>query len=501
MPALNPRFSSRFRKVVGGLLASIALIAAIFTIIGRDIFDLRARVFPQKYTILVPLYSTTDEYLRFMRGESPEFSREIATEVLAAVDLAKANWVNSVEAQQSDRVELMSRVEFFFFPEGVSDASYPRAFQRAMEIQKERDREVVASIGHVTSTATENYAALYADENLPLVLPLATATSLIDSLSSQGVEAVRLVPNNRKQAQRIARFLLGRETDLKEGWGVDGDHLPRVIVATDMSNSTYSSDLLDEFRNYFSRLPFKESQRYARGGVRHGQILASIPLGANSTGTLMASSLRELSPDALVLFGMTELALEVMAQAEAAGATAPLAVMTDGAIDDYLLPRVDAIRSEGRRIRSIQANGTEPPVAGEKMIVTGLDRLLLSFPMSQDDWQRWETISTTTQPRMSHGLYVMDAAQILIDAIKRYEEGSLLTQRNPRRFIASEFRRWKQEGSITATLTHGRSRQYRIDSRGENLKDCYHLWGIEENDKGNLVWELLTPGECPSEQT
>lgn len=476
-----------WRRIPKQLWALFGGIALVFGFLGLNAFDMLPA---KRYTVLVPLYATTDEYLRFMRGERlSEFDREVSAELKAAIETARRRWVSGDGAEQTKRQELLDRVDFFFYPEGVSIPTYRSAFEKALAIQEQDKREVVAAIGHVTSTATEAHAEHYDDTDIPIILPLATATSLIDTLNSRSVEAIRLVPNNRKQAERIARYLLGKEEKIPTGWLPTDTPYPRALVVVDMSNPAYSTDLLDEFRNQFSRLPFKDAGG-AEEPISHGQIVASIPVGAPGAVPLINGSLGELSPDALLLFGMTEQAMEVMAQAEAAGLSVRTGVLTDGAIDDYLLPRIQAVRQEGLRIRSLTRGNEE--TNGESAV---LSNLLLAFPVSEREWVLMEEISQTRQTRMGHSLYVMDAAQILLDALSRFEQRTLKFG-SGRRFIKEEFRRWKRNGSITVSFTH-RPKHYMIDSRGESVVGCYYLWGMRESTSGELEWKLVTPGECP----
>lgn len=502
-----PEKKSAIYGVARSIWTWIVALAALVGLFSVSILDVPDRLLPKTYAILVPVYTTAEEYQTFMRAESLKdalqlkpYAREISEEFRKAVELAKTRWEASERAS-----DLAARTVFLFFPEGVGDrdsGTYQSAFDHALTLAKRANAKVAGAIGHVTSTATEIYAPLYARENLSLILPLATATSLMDTLASRGVEAIRLVPNNRRQAESLARFLLNggqpRPVSLaaRERW-------PRAVVVADMSNPAYSTDLLREFRDQFCRSPLVNAKEW---DAPHGQILASIPAGSPGVPALAAADLQSLRPDALVVLGMTEVALESLAQAEAAGLKARFTLMTDGAIDDYLLQRIHAIQrsapsgadpcDDGLAKELESKSAGEAPDSSE--LVPGAGRLILSFPMSETDRQTLQTLDLSPRYEMSHSLYVMDAATLMLAALDDYESGYPILRGTPRRSIRRWIRSQKTRG---APVPVDLQNNYIFTPRGESSTGCYHLWEIANGETGmNLSWTLVSEEQCHSDE-
>lgn len=458
----NPRV--RWSKWVIG-----ACTFAVITIVGAIITDgyiwARSKVGgvfapePQVYRILVPLYASDGEYLRYLNsgGRFPEgdYSRKVSKDIITTINATRDAWFR--EHPDLDK----TRVEFHFFPEGYDSASYRQAFVQATTTTRS---EVVAAIGHVTSSVTRAYGQLYGGEEIPLILPLATASNLPHYLTSTGdVPALlRLPPSNAAQAEMISDFLLRRSTG------------PTVLIARDLSNPAYSNDLVDNFRTYFTQLPFSTARQTATVqraafdpyAVNHGRIFAVFPTGGESGGPVLNPLLSRLQTDALLLFGMTEPSLEALVQMKRSGVQPGHVFFTDGAVDEYLLPR----------IRRLVADPAFPlPHAGQ-----AIEKIYLPFPLDEPMPSALRQVVgevANLDPRsleLTHSQYVSDAVQILLTVIFQDVERA----REPgRTIVARVFRNWIRNRKIEdVKFLYDEGKIYHLDGDGNSTNLQYHLY-------------------------
>lgn len=365
---------------------SAAAIAALAALVPFILWVQGKWVDAREYRILVPLYSTSAEYLDFMNGvdmqSSTSYSRKAARDVVLTINATKAAWLKGKE----DALSLDRRIEFFFFPEGTNDNEYRAAFGKATDT----DRTVVAAIGHVTSTVTMAYGKLYGEAGIPLVAPMATATDVPHSLRSEyGVPAVlRLPPSNKAQAEFLAACLL-KAGDLSS------------LILRDLSNPTYSLDLVAQFRTPFVRGPIEAKSEDI------GRILGVAPIGDSQTPLLVDPNLALLGPSAILFFGMTEPSLEALIQLSVANVKADRLVFTDGAVDESLRLRL-------RNLVSSKVLRDSAYLAGKKVYMT--------FPLPQPLAENVDSLVRggflrNVQPEeleMTHATYILDAAQVLL---------------------------------------------------------------------------------------
>lgn len=438
----------------------------------------------RKYRVLVPLYAGNQEYLDFIgkyNGRFPisEFQRKVSIDTLYALEAGKSAWFRQYPQDKNLKSE---NFDFYYFPEGYDEPSYKAAFEKAMSVADEEDVEVIAAIGHVTSTATKAYASFYGKQRLPLIMPMATATDLTNYLrGTWRVPAIlRLVPTNAKQSELLSSFLLN-----------NGAY--RVIIAKDLSNPAYSGDLVEGFRTHFVTQPF-EIQRKKKPAdnrpmflVNHGEIVAVIPAGGESGAPVTYPEIKEMTSDAFVMIGMTNFSLETLAQARASSVNAKFTVFTDGAIDEDLLPRVNSLLSDANKNRRI---------IRDRIPVKGI--IYISFPLDEpmpkqleekifNQFHEWG--GPPRNLAMTHSLYVVDAAQIVLQLIK----GSVADQgyslfASARGAVADKIEEWNKKNVTSENFsTYDPQRKYKLDTSGNALNIEYHLYraslpGVTERD-------------------
>jgi hypothetical protein len=474
-------------RVVSKLLSGFLFLIGIsgISLLGIMTWCSNKKLEERKFRVLVPLYASSQEYLQFLKGEGPylgPYSRKVSSDVLLAVKKSKDFWFS----QNRDKRLKPDKIDFFPFPEGYDDATYRQAFAHAVKIAKANGFEIVGSIGHVTSSTTKAYGALYAEEGLPLVLPLATATDLASDLTTSiDVPAVlRLPPTNAKQANVISDFLLDR----------DGF---RVLVAKDLSNPTYSNDLVEAFRARFVRSPFsnltnangkKPSPFEIFSLSKYGRILGVVPAGGDTGQPFAPPAVQIKSSDAILLFGMTEFAVETLMQAWAQGLQPRFTILTDGAVDEYLLPRLNGC------LRDFPASAV-PKAIGNREIY-------LAHPIEERLPRRLQPVfaDLTDDERysleMTHAQYVVDAVYIYLTIVND-EIVAKRASRESKVAAAEVMRKWAQDGSIPVMFDYDRAWAYSLDVFGNSLNRDFHLFkatlsgsppGSPEGFKG-IEWE------------
>src|SRR5258708_4625176 len=353
----------------------------------------------RRFRVLVPLLASKEEYLRYIELKDKRydefnntFSRKVSRDVQNAVKAGEEAWFAKFKLRDG-RTLSRDRVDFYFFPEGTDDETHEQAMAKAMDDAKKDGFEVVGVIGNVTSTATLGYGKLCGKEkyNLPMILPMATATNLTHSLRVSNVPAIlRIPPANDKQAKLISDLLL-----------TTANPALRTLIVKDLSNPVYSGDLVDSFRQSYVQKPLEKIERFEsefpgqRIPIQFGRILGVVPAGGDGGNPFMYSALQKVNPDALVLFGMTDFSLETIAQTRASGLKYRYLILTDGAVDEYLLPRLVSVLND-RQLRNTYL--TFP----------------LSVPMPQDLKKIMSVIGKNGRRNleMTHALYVADAVQI-----------------------------------------------------------------------------------------
>jgi hypothetical protein len=490
----------------------INMILIIFSILGVGLISLYTYGVGElhasrKYRILVPLYASSQEYLDYMglpNGHYDDYKRKVSLDMISAIEAAKKAWFKNKPTDLPREFNL-DTVDFYYYPEGYDEASYKSAFDRAMEIASKDGFEVVGVIGHITSSVTQACGKFYGEEKLPIILPLATATNLTTYLKGTcEIPAIlRLLPNNAKQAELISKFLSDK-----------GAY--RAILVKDLSNPAYSDDLIEGFRDYFVRQPFeKESEKgdpskiYA---VKHGRILGVIPAGGQSGAPLMHSTLKDLNIDAFILVGMTEFTLESLAQARALNLKTKFTILTDGAVDEYLLPRANSILLD-RNLPFQPLSKRNATVSGQSATLPLSDKVYMAFPLEtpMPDKLKEGVLVEDKKKRnleMTHALYIADAAQIMLSILgEEVVKGGYTWLKKSRTVVAETIDGWNTKQEIMGVkFTYDDKRMYRLDGAG-NSKDLeYHLYStsLPSYSGGNqkVNWDMVKwahDKDCPVE--
>jgi hypothetical protein len=471
----------------------------------------------RKFCVLVPLDGSRQEYLAFVAGQDYEkasISKKVSQDIVRSIEASTKEWFRTYRTTL-DPSFVPEKVKFFYYPEGFDDNSYASAFKEAKRRALQEGFEIAGVIGHVTSTSTDNCGKLYADERLPMILPLATASSLTYNLKVMNVPAVlRLPPANDKQSKVVSDFLLQQGA-------------LRVTIVKDLTNQTYGEDLIDSFRDDFVRDPFKKlmDPNSVPGPVNAGMILAVVPAGGKSGEPFLHTSISNLKGDALVLFAMTEGTLETLAQARASGFSAKYTILTDGAVDEYLLPRINLITSDqklaqlsqsrARQTRPLAPSGKVQPVdstiSSSQFTVPYQGELFMTFPLKQpmpDELTGlFRTISEPKNLEMTHAQYVVDAVQIMLTVLHEKVFKPRIN-RPAKELIAEVFNKWQKDGQINeVSFTYDKQRVYDLDPFGSSTNMEFHLFHAKllpvEGDKStaqvkSVQWEH-DKDRCPVE--
>ena len=432
----------------------------------------------RKFCILVPLQAEDLEYNAWSAGQTITYSKKVSGDVRVSIDAGVDAFFDGPErrAQLSLRRE---QTKVLYFPEGYDEKTYKEGVEKVIQQAQTLGCEVAGVIGHVSSTATEVYGSLYAQYDLPMILPMATATSLPSDLRSKGVPAVlRLVPTNENQALVIAKFLLSKG-------------LLRAIVVKDLSNVVYSDDLANAFRVFFARQPFSKTDGVGLE-VDPGRILATIPTGGQQGLPVLYYGLSELSPDSVMLFSMTESSLETLAELQATKVRPKVVVLTDGAVDEYLRPRLNAA------------------VTGPEGGAPFVQKIYMTFPLEEPMphllWSRvFQPFVTDDAERkdlfLTHARYLVDAVQMVLSVLDQ-EVKKPRRSGTAKEVLTTAIKRWeKAERTEPGMLTYDLERNYKLDDYGNNNGETFHFYEITVPVTQGENWEHLPGSECPGKHS
>jgi hypothetical protein len=492
-----------FKKLMVWLL--VVGIPTALLYYGLSDYFVSWRLNNQKYRILVPLESTSREFLDYIEsGDVPsgekDFSSRTSKNIRNIINSSKNNWVSEFGNEPEN---LKEKVDFYFFPEGFDNGyetendSYQRSYNKAKEIAEKDGVEIVGLIGNISSTTTLKYAEFCGKDGVAMILPLATASNLMNNLKVKGVTAaIRLPPANDKQTQIISSFL--RESQKKK--------LTRSLILKDLTNPVYSSDLVDGFRDKYVQTPLTTyiNRTNDEPNVKHeddfGRILGVVPIGRDSSPFLYPS-LNDLKTESLLIFGMTDPTLEVLAQAKANKLNYEQVVLTDGAVDEYLLERIEGIvdKQNQNKIHLVFPLPCPLPTAlNEIMDGNGYKQKL----------------------EMTHGIYVADSVYLILGTLKnntkttpkfhqfiwRWVSGS-----DVKYYIRKDIEKWRESAKNNSPIKldipfkatkEEDKRTYFIDELGNSVELEYHVFQIKRLEKNKLkptlFWEH--DSECPVEK-
>ena len=498
-----------------------------------------------KFRVLVPLQASSKEYLDFMQmepgasydqdGKNGEFSSKVAQNIRDSIKAAYLAWFALPDKKLSKE-----KIDFYFFPEGFDDKSYSRAFERALVEAHLAGRKVIALIGNASSSATQKYGefcgmqyielsaeskkllnergknyielsaeskklldeltesgkpkAMVLDSKISMLLPLATATSLTHSLRVDGVPAaLRLPPANDRQAKFIADFLLKPVTPAAENdKQVKNPAAIRTIVVKDLSNPVYSEDLLEGFRENYVQQPLAEYEKYkslypdSKPPNNFGRILSVMSVGGkpgNLSTPFLYPMMTELKPEALVIFGMTNTSLETLAQVKASKLNFKYIILTDGAVDEYLISRI-ASMVDPAQLKNIYLTFPLPCV-----MPTALDTIL----------QQKFGMGRKRDFELTHALYVTDSTFIVLSMLEKLAQAGW--SKPAKQFVEETITEWRDsaKGSSSKAIIAEflpSKRDYMIDHFGNTTNLDYHLYRVEvpkglsdsNHGRSNIKW-------------
>ena len=474
----------------------------------------------RKFRILVPLQSNTSEYLDFVQPYSKSdvddmnnlnFDSKVSRNIRDTINATKNSWFS-----RTDKILTKDKVDFYFFPEGYDEKSYKSAFEKALVIAEKDNREIVALIGNVSSTSTAEYAKLsgkqtveVSDENrekleslkhtrfgwilswsyfftrwgnkdfhsikskIPMILPLATATSLTNNLRVEGVPSfLRLPPDNNKQATFIAKVLLeSKPNSLKS------------IIVKDLTNKKYSEDLVESFRLKYVQDPLKtfedDREKYPSIAGNFGRILAVTSIGGEFSSPFLYPSITSLQPDALVIFGMTNGSLETLAQAKASNLKFKYIILTDGAVDEYLITRIITLVDQDQ-INSIRLSFPLPCSLPKELeeILSNIDKPNKDSKLNLKDFD------------MTHSMFVSDSLFSLLTILENGLKDTNQKDNDADKIVTDTINKWKSEAKggekaievLFPEFSQGVKRSYKIDQLGNTTNLEYHLFRIETTE-------------------
>lgn len=493
------RIALLWSKTWGKIVAVGVIVGIVASGIGLVVFlksnlqeAERAKQSQRKFRVLVPLLASSQEYLRFMelalgeRYDEEKYSKKVSRDFLNAIKASADYWFAEYKPVNESFFN-KERVDFYHFPEGYDKETYKQAFERALLQAMHDNTEVVGVIGNVTSTVTQEYGKLCGGREtspgiqeygklhegnvrFPMILPLATATNVTHQLINNGVPAVlRLPPANEKQTKLISDFLLNQP----------GKAAVRALIVKDLTNLVYSTDLVDSFRTHFVLNPLETAQNIkilapgAKSSLPFGRVLGVMPAGGETGAPFLYPAIDRLQPDALLLFGMTECALETLLQARASRLQSKYTILTDGSVDEYLIPRVVGILSQDQ-IKSIY----------------------LTFPLETPEHPCVKPVMSGLEEKdrrnldMTHAIYVIDAAQIMLTVL----EEKIVRQHDPRPAsvsVAETIDKWRKDAERNRTKSIDikfpcSDRKYIIDQFGNTTNIEYHIFRADFSKKSGI---------------
>jgi len=482
-PPQQRRRISSILKVIG---QGVTIILALYGLyeIGKNIWGYFDESNQQeranrRVRVLVPLLATQEEFLKFMHMEEKrglkyssqyKFSKKVSRDVMNSVTSAAQSWFAVHRTQQVGLSD--DKVDFYFFPEGHDEVSYKRALTKAIKESLFDGFEIASLIGNVTSTATVEYGKLVGGLKegickeiqvlnetcgpFPMILPMATAANVTQTLRSNGVDAVlRLPPDNKQQAKLIAESLLRRSNK----------PIQKCVIVRDLSNKQYSNDLYENFQAAYVKEPLDASQKTNNSTengkqVSWGTILTSIPSGGEQGNEPIFATIEKQTPEAVLVFGMTEVSLDTISQLRVSKFKPTVAILTDGAVDEYLQPQIRPI--------------IDPRSKTE---------LYLSFPLDEPNPSSVEEI-TKTLPledkrnlEMTHAMYVIDSVYIVLTLL---DEGIFKQKRLEvtSKMMTDQINALYKDGSKNIGIAVPSKVAYAFDVFGNSTGLDYHLYRV-----------------------
>ncbi len=378
---LNTWFNrhTRLRKILYGVgtLAILPLFWAFLAdVIKPKIISMLS---VERVTILMPVQGDprpTDE-------SNLPFEDKISNDIVQTLSNAKSAF--DLKNQVRDE-----KVKFVTYPEG-RNADERLQIARAQIAQAASEkRPVVAIIGHTTSQATLDTSSVYADNGISVLIPYATKSGIAEEVSRPGANGKRVPralafpPSNKSQAKSIADFLRDRGAR-------------SIVVFRDAANRAYSDDCANEL------VKILENDATA-DGKNPIEVVADVAVGGEFGRWYNTQDVTLANADAYVIISMAKPSLEIVRQVvRSPFPTWPkFIVLTDGAIDDYLVPRIS---------RTLQTHICIPPCKKDEEKFMKFPPVYIFFPESDVQPKGYEAIFKQGNGvrGLSHSAYLTDA--------------------------------------------------------------------------------------------
>jgi ABC-type branched-subunit amino acid transport system substrate-binding protein len=250
-----------------------------------------------------------------------------ADEMIKAINQAKSDHCRGASSSK-----LACKIKINF----EDDLGVPDEATRIAKKLRESSREVIGVIGHFSSSTTERALGEYCTgQTLPIVMPVITATSIVDTARSIGCTAVlRLPPTNQQQGSEAAK-LLGRmpnKTDQKKTERVVG-------LMRDQSNPVYSND--------YGRAFLDALRRRHQAVEKYYHVMFNVAVGGETAGLPITSGMAQLEDiDVVLIIGMTDLVLQSLRQAKSVKWEPGSVIITDGAVSEALVTEGEGVLAE-----------------------------------------------------------------------------------------------------------------------------------------------------------
>ena len=340
-----------------------------------------------KVTILVPVQGDA----RPDAGPDEPYQDKISNDVLHTI----RNACLAFEDEHRDIPWLRDNIVFRDYVEGKDKDERIATAEKQIKMAANDGRPVVAVIGHTTSQATLDAAPAYARHQLPVLMPYATRTGIaaevcqVTSDKERVPRALSFPPSNKVQAKSIAAFLM------KPSRGVHS-----VVLFRDAANHAYSDDCGSEL------LKILESDTSGPGNTPRVEIVGDIAVGGADGHWYVSQDVVNARADAFVVIAMTKPSLEIVRQVARSDPRGwpKMIVLTDGAIDDNLIPRITpAVKTPDS---TINVEGRE--------VAKPFPRVFIAFPESDVQPGGYELVFTTPKAGgkpvtgLSHAAYLAD---------------------------------------------------------------------------------------------
>lgn len=429
----RPRFTIDWKEVWRAIMARMTLTSlAIFLATTLTVFLLRAFLWSFAGSIYVNWVDQQPVRIAVAMPYTGE-AKKSAEQIWKAVTQAQWDHCHSdPEWKRSCDPGLLS----FYRADDGGDTIQARDTAK----QLIADKPTIAVIGNLTSTVTEAALPTYCDakNSIAIVMPVPTATHIVDDAAEMGCTAVlRLPPTNVEQGRASADLV---EKLMEAGVTTPPKPTPEnwVAVFRDQSNPEYSNDL---------GLDFEYALRtYDREYGTQLRVLLDTGIGGDIGGPIVTPEMRAFPVRVLFIAGMTSAVLQTLRQEKIIGWSPPITVLTDGAFSADLL-------ATGRDVLN--------------------DNTYLVFPI---DTARIDLRAVVSNLRLNpneiaYASYGYDAAKLLMCAIDQLGKSQeKITRESIRKLIES----WHNGPPIAGAFIV--QNQYEFDKLGNNRNAIVALY-------------------------